>query len=170
MPNWCVNKLIMTADDPVKIREVLEFIQKDNNAGDSAQGIGTIDFSKIVPEPTYENNDDWYNWRVSHWSTKWNATNCRYDSKGNSILFHTAWAPPCPVIKALSIKFPKVSFTLKYTEAAIWFAGVCEFENGEMVVDDAYDVSERSDDQASEIFQELLGFDPLNPEDETKGL
>lgn len=170
MPKWCVNKLILASADSAKIQEVLEFIQKDkaNDDENSVNGTGSIDFNKIVPEPAYENNDDWCNQFVDHRGAKWDASNCRYDAGNNSIKFDTAWSPPRPIVQAMSAKFPEVVFTLKYAEPGVWFAGICEFENGEMVVDDSYDVSKYSDDHASKIFKELLGFDLLNPEDETE--
>ncbi len=169
MSKWCVNKLILASDNPTKIQEVFEFIQKEKDNDDNeVKGIGSIDFNKIVPEPAYENNDDWCNRFADHRGAKWNASNCQYDAVNNSIKFDTAWSPPRPIIQAMSEKFPDVIFTLKYAEPGVWFAGVCEFENGEMVVDDSYDVSEHSDDHASKIFKELLGFDMLNPEDETE--
>lgn len=62
---------------------------------------------------------DWYDWKVHHWGTKWNA----YDGdkewspfgQGKFIRFVTAWGPPVPVIEKLSKEFPSLAFDLRYS-------------------------------------------------------
>ena len=79
MPNHVKNTLSFSGD-PKRISEMKEKIKNDE------YGLGTIDFEKIIPMPENiyrgdlgpaemkkygENN--WYNFRTSHWGTKWNA-------------------------------------------------------------------------------------------------
>ena len=60
----------------------------------------------------------WYDWSYTNWGTKWNAYE-QEKSGSNCIRFWTAWAPPIPVIKALSEKFPDVDFELEYVNEDI---------------------------------------------------
>lgn len=74
-----------------------------------------INFEKIVPMPDYvyrgpfsvtarhmygENN--WYDWSIKNWGTKWNAFDSDVDAENNTIYFSTAWSFPKPVIEALA--------------------------------------------------------------------
>ena len=43
---------------------------------------------------------DWYDWRIEHWGTKWNAYECNIGE--DYIEFDTAWACPFEVIEELS--------------------------------------------------------------------
>ncbi len=145
MPNWCRNS--MTAHGPLdvlaKFREMAQSLDYDKE-----KGTGTcLDFSRLVPEdyndPNYQNakdslcetdeeypNFNWYNWRLDHWGTKWNA---RYvdledeyfeDLGDLDYYFETAWNPPIPFFKALCKKFPELSFWGDYRaeigETGIW--------------------------------------------------
>ena len=56
----------------------------------------------------------WYEWRIGHWGTKWNA----YDyedgvdySEDDHLRFQTAWGAPHPVIARLAELYPDISFT-----------------------------------------------------------
>lgn len=56
--------------------------------------------------------DNWYEWQVANWGTKWNAYNVSFCG-GDGILeyfFDTAWSSPEPVVMALSKKFPSLDF------------------------------------------------------------
>jgi hypothetical protein len=65
--------------------------------------------------------ESWYDWSCKHWGTKWDA--CHPDepevqraSNGKTVTviyrFDTAWAPPIPVLEALSKQFPTVMLSL----------------------------------------------------------
>ena len=86
-----------------------------------------IDFEKIIPMPEHifrgslgekerelygENN--WYDWSVDNWGTKWNAYYCeRIDD--STIKFFTAWSVPEPIYKNISEMFPSLKFEFKYS-------------------------------------------------------
>lgn len=66
-----------------------------------------IDFNLLIPEP--ENNDDWYDWRVNHWGTKWNAytpTITTHNDGTVTIGFQTAWSAPTAILTELSLRLP----------------------------------------------------------------
>jgi hypothetical protein len=55
---------------------------------------------------------NWYDWRMQHWETKWNAMDTTVENIGANtavIRFLTAWDPPMPVIRVLNEKFPGLS-------------------------------------------------------------
>lgn len=98
----------------------------------------------------------WYEWAISHWGTKWNASEARIltrdmvdeadrsgrsrkateDAKVSAVIgFQTAWSPPIPIIIALSDKFPKLKFVLDYWEGGMGFQGTYVAKNGETITD-----------------------------------
>jgi hypothetical protein len=88
---------------------------------------GMFDFNTLVPEPpevlktakkgakkgaTMEElraeygSNNWYDWRLANWGTKWNAYDCELDASRikQGILeyrFDTAWGPPAGVCRRL---------------------------------------------------------------------
>ena len=34
----------------------------------------------MVPQPNFEGDQDWYNWNVSNWGTKWDITDVYIDA------------------------------------------------------------------------------------------
>ena len=57
---------------------------------------------------------NWYEWSLSNWGTKWNATNTNINEEECSISFDTAWDPAIPAIIEISKKHPKIPMV------AIW--------------------------------------------------
>lgn len=69
-------------------------------------------------------NSGGYEWCHENWGTKWNAyAVARRDYGGVCITFQTAWAPPIPVIRALSAQFPTCRLSLEYFECGMEFCG-----------------------------------------------
>ncbi|MFZ2992646.1 MAG: hypothetical protein WA061_02915 [Microgenomates group bacterium] len=80
---------------------------------------------------------DWYEWSVKNWGTKWPATS--QEMMGDSsISFSTAWSPATPVLQKLSELFPDVEIRLEYFEQGMGFSGLMEWSGGELV-QDVYD-------------------------------
>lgn len=105
MPNHVCNKIKFCGElEDVQI--ILNLIAGDNGEA--------IDFNKILPMPDYifrgdlgtkemekygENN--WYDWSIENWGTKWNAYDAKYiDDK--TIIFVTAWNMPLPIYEKLA--------------------------------------------------------------------
>ena len=76
-----------------------------------------------------ENN--WYDWSIENWGTKWNSEDAEVD--GNEILFLTAWSPCDPVIAALAKMYPTMRFTHTFYETGMCFCGKRVYENGKIV-------------------------------------
>lgn len=100
MPNHVTNRIKITGD-PDTVKRVMYAVKNES-------GIGTIDFEKIIPIPEniyrgglsreefklYGKNN-WYDWCISNWGTKWSAygyeKDCDY-SNAEELRFLTAWA------------------------------------------------------------------------------
>ena len=115
-----------------RLKKNLEYLKKQNKAYFTNE----FDFNRIIPMP--ENSDtflakggvgaeeqkkfgdnNWYNWSIAHWGTKWNSCDaCVASDDGKTLVyeFNTAWAPPAPVIEALGRKY-KVEVECVYYDA-----------------------------------------------------
>lgn len=64
--------------------------------------------------------DNWYDWSLANWDTKWNACHtegCLPAETPKMLIysFDTAWGSPDNVIHALAKRFPNLTFRLEYT-------------------------------------------------------
>lgn len=85
MPNWCQNKVELFHEDSNMIKRAIAAYHDDKL------------FNEFVPRPESE-DDNWYDWNLSNWGTKWDMSGCDYieSSNDNSIEmeFSTAWGAP----------------------------------------------------------------------------
>ena len=174
MPNWCTNRLEVSGKDS-NIKSFLQFIKGKDGDGESL----VFDFEKVSPTPPEllavgsPNTDkelaevlkekygaeDWYQWRLNNWGTKWNLSpDIEWDvHKGLVILlFDTAWSPPLIIMKALGIKFPNLSFSMTYCEPGMGFAGLYEVKGTE-IIGKVYDWQKDKSDY--EIIAKDFGYD-----------
>lgn len=109
------------------------------------------DFSKPLAERLQFNGDNWYDWNVRNWGTKWDVAvsdNEQYPdtelieeedwSDRVAYSFNTAWSPPLPAIETLSTQYPDLEFTLSYEEETGW-GGEVLFINGQDTVLENYE-------------------------------
>lgn len=116
MPNHVTNGVSIRHEDAQKLKKFADKAIKKNDDGDL-----TFDFNAIKPMPKHsetffrdgglgqdertkygENN--WYDWSVKNWGTKWNAYSFKLISRNDNavhIQFDTAWAPPTPIFEKL---------------------------------------------------------------------
>ena len=105
MPNHVTNRIELYGDQE-NINKVLELIEGEREC---------IDFNKIIPMPDNifrgnlgpeERNkygkNNWYDWSLYNWGTKWNAYNSNFDADNNAIEFDTAWSCPISVLNKLA--------------------------------------------------------------------
>ena len=100
-------------------------------------------------EPITFDGNNWYDWNVRNWGTKWDVANHDGDeypdteitSEGTGMIgyrFNTAWSPPVEVIEKLSAQYPKIEFELSFEEEQGW-GGAITFINGEGTETESYD-------------------------------
>lgn len=84
----------------------------------------------------------WYTWNNEHWGVKWDASDVDFTDHGpdhKQYKFSTPWAPPIPVLEALSEQHPNVHIELEWEEEQ-GFGGTFVFRGGEGVETESYDV------------------------------
>ena len=104
IPNHVTNKLLFHPCTEQRFNEILADLQKEGAEP------GSIDLGRIIPEPEglfmgdlgveemkkYKDNN-WYDWRIKHWNTKWNAYGFEppaFSSDTGTMTFRTANCSP----------------------------------------------------------------------------
>lgn len=125
MPNWCQNTLTLLHTDPVLIQRAKDAF----NRGELC--------SEFVPIPE-EEKENWYNWSVENWGTKWDIGKGDMDDREGGVffVFESAWAPPV----AFYEKLEELGFhiTAYYFEPGVGFCGRWTSDDG----DDIYEFDE----------------------------
>ena len=163
MPNNITNKIEFYGEQS-NINKVLNVISGEYEC---------IDFNKLIPMPDhiYHGNlgekerklygkDNWYDWSISHWGTKWNAYSSSFDEENNIIYFDTAWSCPLPILDALAkICYEhEVSFAGKWADEDRGYnVGVFESDCDDDEYWFSYDYIENCSNEAYEIYVELKG-------------
>lgn len=118
MPNWCMNNLTISHDDPAKLQEFVDAY----NSGETCEHYipHPPEIMKSMEDPK---NNDWYNWRCNNWGTKWdfgleeNYEPIKIQDGSVMISFDTAWSPPIPLYDKL--------YELRYNiHASYWEPGM----------------------------------------------
>lgn len=120
MPNWCFNRLVVRGPGARKLHEQMQDFIKDH-ADDDPERVLDFNFSVPMPEvvkltqPPLE--DNWYDWAVENWDTKWNARQSVLESLSDDEVvysFATAWGAPLKVVDSLARLHPHLRFELEY--------------------------------------------------------
>lgn len=117
MPNWCQNTALISAPKPVidEIRAVMTDPDYDSRL---------LKWMRPMPE---DQEDNWYDWCVSHWGTKWDITDpvVLDDTEEDSITigFETAWGPPIQAFRHWAQQDGGVTYRLAYVETGMAFTG-----------------------------------------------
>lgn len=151
MPNWCYNHVTLTNEDKSKIDALHAVMQETNEDG---REIGLI-FQHLRPRP--ESEENWYNWNIENWGTKWDASfgHCdRYDDNSIFFTFDSAWSPPIALYEYLTENGWDVDAV--YQEEGMGYIG--SFKDGD---DDCYeyDITDRPSIEA--LPEELIEFGDL---------
>ena len=128
MPNWCENRV--TISGPNSVIEDIKTVLASENAGLLAH---------MVPEPKYEDDQAWYNWRIDNWGTKWEICDPYiqdYSDTTVTVTFQTAWGPPTEAFRTWAEQQQDVEFELDYFEPGCAFVGKAVYESGGVFYDD----------------------------------
>ena len=134
MPNWVYNQIKIKSDNPQEYGYIKETL-KDNGP----DKVTDFSFNKVITRPA-DKEEDWYNWNISNWGTKWDASDVAFFERDNLLIyeFSTAWSPPEPVIVKLSKLFPNCDIEHIYEEEQGW-GGELEFVNGMITAESDYE-------------------------------
>jgi len=139
MPNYIKNIVTISCENKNQLDMFVDFVKSEEKP---------FDFNKICPMPQslniqehkvrnadgYEEwkiryranrvlygHGSWYDWRIEHWGTKWNAMG--FVERGNEYEweFETAWTIPKIIYRTLSRIFPQVKITVNYADEDFGF-------------------------------------------------
>lgn len=143
MPNWCSNTLTLTHEDASQISRAVEAFQR-----------GEL-MNEFVPLPK-DQEENWYDWHISNWGTKWDVGGKDYDSpdvsedgRTVSMNFDSAWSPPTTWYERMEAQGFGVS--AMYYEPGMAFAGI--YSNG---YDDYYEFANVSSDEVADMIPQDL--------------
>ena len=105
----------------------------------------------------------WYDWRVSHWGTKWNAY-YQYSDSDDSIGFDTAWSMPEPILRKLA----KICNEHDVQFNGQWINEDWRNDSGAFVMSDGSLMVYRdmTEEDARERCKDLWNYDPVEDEND----
>ena len=120
MPNWTYNNVQFIGKTEDNVKQLQTMLKSDDNE---------FDFNNVIPMPNELSDtvsgsenakpewqkeqskklkakygaDNWYDWSINNWGTKWNACNTEVELNENVLnySFETAWDAPREIVRAL---------------------------------------------------------------------
>jgi Ferredoxin-like domain in Api92-like protein len=194
MPNWVRNSVIVSAKSETKsifiegptnknLREFFDKITAKHPLANNEDG--EFSFHNVIePDPEIwsdydtgpvslstkaDNPNNWYDWNIEHWGTKWDVIDCsssfwKSDKTENiELSFNTAWSPPEPIINEFIDICRKKKLNLSwYFEEEQGWGGRVIVKDGEVFISE-WDIPESHEDY-EEIGKECVCM--WNPEAE----
>ena len=136
MPNWCNNTITLTGPKE-KITKIYEKAKEDNALLQQLYPMPTQLEGTTSPapkegkvQPLVDGHDNWYDWRVDNWSTKWDVDmdGLELSDDGTTITgwFDSAWSPPIGAYEHFLTENEDCSISSLYYEGGMDFAGKWE--------------------------------------------
>ena len=136
MPNWCNNTITLTGPKE-KITAIYNKAKEDNALLQQLKPMPEAleDTTSPAPkegkvQPLVDGFDNWYDWRVENWGTKWDvdADYLELSDDGTTITgwFDSAWAPPIHAYEFFLTENEDCSISSLYYEGGMDFAGKWE--------------------------------------------
>ena len=129
MSDLCRNRLTVWGDT----RQLASFVERVETDEQP------LSFETIAPTPEDLLKEGWYEWRLEHWGTKWDAEfedvtePLRVRRTRATYVFLTTFSPPVTWIEHVSEAFPGLTVRLEYAAADGSFSGVKEVRGGDVV-------------------------------------
>jgi hypothetical protein len=140
MPNWCNNNIEITGP-----KHKLDKLLVGAKAGQLLNTLypmpkeledteNSNDTEKMSKQPVVDGHNNWYDWRVAKWSTKWDVDlyddMIKVEGDGDnarlSIGFDSAWSPPIGACEEYLEHNKDCSIRLIYYEPGCDFMGIWE--------------------------------------------
>lgn len=155
MPNWCENEITITGPK----EEIDRFISGTKALPDYYEPNGFMEkfnlekgefsFHSLYPIPA-DKRDDWYDWCIEHWGTKWSADVVieeRVSDEELGMTMETAWSPPLGWFTEAAKQFPALCFRVAYSEPNMQFEGDAEWAKGKMLYHDHRKLYDEEEEQ-----------------------
>ena len=172
MPNWCNNSFTITGCTE-SIKDLWDTAQTADNGE-----FGLL--NAICPMPKElegttapsEDGENWYNWRVNNWGTKWDVSDegLEYIDNGDGTAcitgwFDSAWAPPIGAYEQLAADFDSCLIECSYYEPGMDFGGFWSSEHGDEYFDNLQERLEQPVEDWDERFAAFeVEYDLLSEE------
>jgi hypothetical protein len=126
---FCQNRLTVSGPGE-ELQSFVERVQTEERP---------LSFETLAPTPEELLKRGWYEWRIEHWGTKWDA---EFEDVAEPLqirrtratyVFLTAWSPPAEWLLPASEAYPELTFRLDYVDQGGLFSGVREVRNGEVL-------------------------------------
>ena len=136
MPNWCNNTISLTGPKE-KITAIYNKAKEDNALLQQLKPMPEVLEGTTSPapkegkvQPLVDGHDNWYDWRVENWGTKWDVDmdGLELSDDGTTITgwFDSAWAPPIHAYEYFLTDNEDCSISSLYYEGGMDFAGKWE--------------------------------------------
>jgi hypothetical protein len=136
MPNWCNNTITLTGPKE-KITAIYNKAKEDNALlqqlkpmPTELEGTTSPAPKEGEPQPLVDGFDNWYDWRVENWGTKWDVDmdGLELSDDGTTITgwFDSAWSPPIHAYEYFLTENEDCSISSLYYEGGMDFAGKWE--------------------------------------------
>lgn len=149
MPNWCSNRAVITGPVPV-ISKIIEILNDPD--GDL--------LNWMAPRPKAA-EDDWYNWNINNWGTKWPITDIYFEHSSDEdtieFSFSSAWSPPIEAFRTWAEDDGRVTFVLDYWEPGCAFVGCASYDGD--FFDDEFCDANISQSEYKRIASEKWGYE-----------
>lgn len=162
MPNWCYQNLQVSGSN-ADLNTFVKATKQVDAEGKTYYGLNHLfpvpqelvdtksgwfsDPEKQAEQEAKENANlakygykDWYDWTNANWGTKWGACDFEWNDTDDddtitcfSADLTSAWGPITNLLRKISEDFPKLVFSLVFTEESDAFAGYEVFYKGEIV-------------------------------------
>jgi hypothetical protein len=150
--SWNASSGKMELSDTIYSNPVFAFHNIYNHIQDGVSDeeyLKQSDFAKSTAEVLSFSGNNWYDWNVRNWGTKWDVAvrdNEEYPEteltdESETLLayrFNTAWSPPTEAITKLSLQYPDLDFELSFEEETGW-GGLLQFEAGNINEIESYE-------------------------------
>jgi len=159
MPNWCNNTITITGP-----AQKIQALYDAAVAEDGGLLNGMVPMPERLKDTVKGSNgdaDNWYDWAVSNWGTKWDVSpeGLEIEAAGDGTAeltgyFDSAWAPPIEAYNRFLEANEDCSITASYYEMGCDFAGL--YNDGEdEYLENLQDEYKLPEDQQSDLFKRL---------------
>jgi hypothetical protein len=162
MPNWCGNYATIKHKDPKRLTELKQAMSDGewfNTVLPTPKELEDVESpSRDSAERQQEliakyGANDWYNWRVQNWGTKWDTDVEDPDISDDGLTldtgyFETAWAPATAIYAAMEEQGYTV--TAYYYEPGMGFCGRWEDSH-----DDYYEIGSTADATEAQVPEDI---------------
>ena len=170
MPNWCNNNISISGPTDT-IKQLWEDANQEGEAGgllnamvpmpealrDTVKGTG-----EELQEVWVDGCNNWYDWCVKNWSTKWDVSTegLEFTDNGDGTAtiegwFDSAWSPPIGAYEKFCDSMDNCDLEASYHEPGMDFAGFWSKSDGDEFLDGCHEEYKLPEDQQSDLYKRI---------------